>query len=54
MKELRLGLAGLGHGSTVLGANASQVPINVTAICDTDQNRLDRVSREYANQRCYD
>ena len=47
MEKLRLGLAGLGHGSTVLGANSSQLPINVTAICDTDQERLDRVSSEY-------
>ena len=47
MRELRLGLAGLGHGSTVLGANAAQIPISVTAICDTDEYRLDHVSREY-------
>ena len=47
MNELRLGLAGLGHGNTVLGANASEVPINVTAICDTDEGRLESVSREY-------
>ncbi|MCE2456887.1 MAG: hypothetical protein J4G14_03640 [Dehalococcoidia bacterium] len=44
MNELRLGLAGLGHGNTVLGANASEVPINVTAICDTDEGRLESVS----------
>ena len=47
MNELRLGLAGLGHGNTVLGANASEVPINVTAICDTDEGRLESVSSEY-------
>ena len=47
MKELRLGLAGLGHGSTVLGANTSGLPIKVTAICDTDEVRLENVSSEY-------
>ena len=47
MNDLRLGLAGLGHGSTVLGANASDIPINVTAICDTDEGRLESVASEY-------
>ncbi len=47
MKELRLGLAGVGHGSTVLGANSADIPINVTAICDIDEIRLENVSREY-------
>ncbi len=47
MRELRLGLAGLGHGSTVLGANSADIPINVTAVCDTDERRLESVSREY-------
>ena len=47
MNELRLGLAGLGHGSTVLGANSADIPINVTAICDTNESRLEAVSRDH-------
>ena len=47
MKQLRLGLAGLGHGSTVLGANSAQVPIKVTAVCDTNQERLEGVAGEH-------
>ena len=46
MRQLRLGLAGLGHGSTVLGANDSEVPIEVTAVCDTSEALLETVSRQ--------
>ena len=46
-RQLRLGLAGLGHGSTVLGANGSDVPIEVAAVCDTNESLLESVSREY-------
>ena len=46
MKRLRLGLAGLGHGATVLGANESDLPIGVTAVCDTNEARLESVSRQ--------
>lgn len=47
MKRLRLGLAGLGHGATVLGANESDLPISVTAVCDTNEERLESVSRQH-------
>ena len=47
MTELRLGLAGLGHGGTVLGANRSDIPIRVTALCDTNEDILDSVAREH-------
>ena len=47
MRELRLGLAGLGHGGTVLGANSSDIPINVTALCDTNEELLEAVASEY-------
>ena len=47
MSLLRLGLAGLGHGSTVLGANDADTPISVTAVCDTDEARLEDVARQY-------
>ena len=43
MKELRLGLAGLGHGETLIQANRPEhedIPIKVTALCDTDPERL--------------
>jgi len=47
---LRIGLAGLGHGSTLLGANRPEnhsLPLRVTALCDTDPARLSAVSKEY-------
>ena len=47
---LRLGLAGLGHGSTLLQANIRRnehLPIRVTALCDTDEALLGSVFREY-------
>ena len=47
MKELRLGLAGLGHGETLLGANNSDIPIRVTALCDTNEGRLEAAAREH-------
>ena len=46
MRELRLGLAGLGHGETLLGANRSDIPLRVTALCDTNEDRLESVARE--------
>ena len=47
MRELRLGLAGLGHGETVLGVNRSDIPIRVTALCDTNEERLESVARSH-------
>ncbi len=47
MRELRLGLAGLGHGETVLGANRSHIPIRVTSLCDTNEERLEAVARSH-------
>ena len=47
---LRIGLAGLGHGSTLLQANLpdnNHLPMRVTALCDTDEARLAAVSKEY-------
>ena len=48
MTELRLGLAGLGHGETILGANHSDIPIRVTALCDTNEDRLEAAAREHS------
>ena len=39
MRTLRLGLAGLGHGRTLLQANGPEhadLPVRVTAVCDTN------------------
>lgn len=48
MKQLKLGLAGLGHGATVLGANgAADIPIEVAAVCDANETLLESVAREY-------
>ncbi len=47
---LRIGLAGLGHGQTLLGANLSEnadIPLRVTALCDTDVEKLAAVARQY-------
>jgi predicted dehydrogenase len=51
---LRLGLAGLGHGSTLLGANGPEnqdLPIRVTALCDVDEARLSQASADYGVER---
>ncbi len=50
MRALRLGLAGLGHGQTLLQANLPQhddLPIRVTALCDTNPDRLDAVAQRH-------
>lgn len=47
---LRIGLAGLGHGKTLLQANTidqQELPMKVTAICDTDPSVLGATSEEY-------
>lgn len=44
MDHLRIGIAGLGHGRTLLSANEpanAHHPIRVTALCDTNQDALD-------------
>ena len=46
MKQLKLGLAGLGHGATVLGANGADIPIEVAAVCDANEALLESVARE--------
>ena len=51
MHTLRLGLAGLGHGDTLLQANLPRnlnIPIQVTALCDTNEMLLGSLAREYA------
>ena len=50
MSKLRIGLAGLGHGNTLLEANRPEndrLPMRVTALCDTDESKLRAVSNEY-------
>lgn len=49
MTILRLGLAGLGHGDTLLQANnpENELPIRVTALCDVNEERLDVASRKH-------
>lgn len=50
MSTLRLGLAGLGHGETLLQANApcnEDLPIRVTALCDLNESLLETTAREH-------
>ena len=50
MSELRVGVAGLGHGRTLLGANdpeGGDLPMRVTALCETRPEMLDSVARQY-------
>ena len=49
MTTLRLGLAGLGHGDTLLQANnpEHELPIRVTALCDVNEERLTAASRKH-------
>ena len=47
---LRIGLAGLGHGGTLLEANDpgnARLPMRVTAVCDTDEGKIQKVVEEY-------
>jgi len=46
---LRLGLAGLGHGDTLLQANnpEHELPIRVTALCDINEYRLEAASKKH-------
>ncbi len=50
MSQLSIGVAGLGHGRTLLGANQpenSTLPVRVTALCDTRQDKLEALGREF-------
>ena len=49
MTTLRLGLAGLGHGDTLLQANDPEhaLPIRVTALCDVNEARLEAASQKH-------
>lgn len=50
MNTLKLGLAGLGHGDTLLQANLfsnEDLPIQVTALCDTDTKRLESLANQH-------
>ncbi len=49
MNTLRLGLAGLGHGDTLLQANdpEHELPVRVTALCDTNEQLLDATARKH-------
>ena len=49
MNTIRVGLAGLGHGDTLLkaGSPENELPIRVTALCDVNEERLEAASREH-------
>ena len=49
MTTLRLGLAGLGHGDTLLKATEpeNEVPIRVTALCDVNEELLETRAKEH-------
>ena len=47
MSHLKIGLVGLGHGQTLLGANLGEMPLKVTAICDTNAEKLKAAGEEY-------
>ena len=50
MSNLRIGLAGLGHGGTLLGANQphnEHLPLRVRALCDADPTRLETTAAAY-------
>ena len=49
MTTLRLGLAGLGHGDTLLKATdpENELPIRVTALCDVNEELLEAKARDY-------
>ena len=49
MNTLRLGIAGLGHGDTLLQANnpENELPIRVTALCDINEQRLEEASKKH-------
>ena len=50
MSQLSIGVAGLGHGRTLLGANQpenSALPVRVTALCDAQQDKLEALGREF-------
>ena len=49
MTTLNLGLAGLGHGETLLQTNDPEhgLPIRVTALCDANEERLHAASRKH-------
>ena len=50
MSMLRIGLAGLGHGTTLLQANLPEnrhLPMRVTALCDIDAEKTQAAAREY-------
>ena len=48
--ELKLGVAGLGHGRTLLQANTAagrHLPMRVTAVCDSDGTRAQETAERY-------
>lgn len=50
MSTLKLGLAGLGHGDTLLQANLpdnDHLPIRVSVLCDTNESLLESLARKH-------
>ena len=51
-KPLTIGVAGLGHGRTLIGANTKDdIPVQVTALCDTKKDALAKVAAEHGIER---
>ena len=53
-KMLRLGLIGVGHGSTLMQVNSPEhddVPMRVTAVCDVNEDRMAAAAAEYGVSR---
>ena len=41
MDKLKIGVVGLGHGETLIGANSSNLPLEVSSLCDINEDLVE-------------
>ncbi|GIS64809.1 MAG: hypothetical protein CM1200mP3_10570 [Chloroflexota bacterium] len=45
MDKLKIGVVGLGHGETLIGANSSNLPLEVSSLCDINEDLVDHYGK---------
>ena len=47
MPKLKIGVVGLGHGETLIGANSSELPLEVSSVCDVNEDLVESIMSKH-------
>ena len=47
MPKLKIGVAGLGHGETLIGANYTNLPLEISSVCDVNEDLVESTLKKH-------